>query len=44
MVGYGGITVVMFPAGGVYYYFTDSNQFGFQKAAMEANKTLNYCE
>jgi len=44
MSGYGGITVAMFPNGGVYYYFTDSNQHGFRAAAEEANKALNYCE
>ena len=44
MVGYGGITVAMFPSGGIYYYFTDSGQFGFRKAAVEVNKVLNYCK
>ena len=44
MSGYGGITVAMFPNGGVYYYFTDSNQHGFRAAAVEANKALNYCK
>jgi hypothetical protein len=44
MSGYGGINVAMFPNGGVYYYFTDSNQHGFQTAAVEANKALNYCK
>ena len=44
MSGYGGITVAMFPNGGVYYYFTDSNQHGFHTATVEANKALNYCE
>ena len=44
MSGYGGISVAMFPAGGVYYYFTDSNKHGFRNAAIEANKALNYCK
>jgi hypothetical protein len=44
MSGYGGISVAMFPNNSVYYYFTDSNQHGFRKAAVEANKALNYCK
>ncbi len=44
MSGYGGISVAMFPNNSVYYYFTDSNQHGFRKAAIEANKALNYCK
>jgi len=44
MSGYGGISVAMFPNGSVYYYFTDSNQHGFQNAAVEINKALNYCK
>jgi len=44
MVGYGGITVAILPNGGIYYYFTDSGKFGFRKAAVEANKALNYCK
>jgi hypothetical protein len=44
MSGYGGITVAMFPGGGVYYHFTDSGKYGFRRAAIEANKVLNYCK
>ena len=44
MSGYGGIVVAMFPNGGVYYYFSDSDQHTFRNAAVEANKALNYCE
>jgi hypothetical protein len=44
MSGYGGIVVAMLPNGGVYYYFSDSNQHTFSNAAIEANKALNYCE
>ena len=44
MSGYGGIVVAMFPYGGVYYYFSDSDQHTFKNAAAEANKALNYCE
>lgn len=44
MSGYGGIVVAMIPNGGVYYYFSDSDQHTFQNAAREANKALNYCE
>lgn len=44
MSGYGGIVVAMIPNGGVYYYFSDSGQHGFEKAAVEANKALNYCK
>lgn len=44
MSGYGGIIVAMLPGGGVYYYFSDSGQYMFKKAAAEANKALNYCE
>ncbi len=44
MSGYGGIVVTMFPKGGVYYYFSDSGQHTFKKAAIEANKALNYCK
>ena len=42
--GYGGIVVAMFPNGSLYYYFTDSNKYGFRTAAAEANKALNYCK
>jgi len=44
MSGYGGIVVALLPNGGVYYFFTDSNQHGFRKAAVEANKVLNFCK
>ena len=44
MSGYGGIVVAMFPNGGVYYYFSDSDQYTFRNAAVEANKALIYCE
>jgi hypothetical protein len=44
MSGYGGIVVALLPNGGVYYFFTDSNQHGFRKAAVEANKALNFCK
>ena len=44
MSGYGGIVVALLPNGGVYYFFTDSNQHGFRKAAVEAHKALNFCK
>ncbi|MGA9574054.1 MAG: serine hydrolase domain-containing protein [Lysobacterales bacterium] len=44
MSGFGGIVVAMFPNGAVYYYFSDSDQYTFKNAAVEANKVLNYCE
>jgi hypothetical protein len=44
MSGYGGNVVAMFPNDSVYYYFSDSGQQSFQKAAIEANKALNYCK
>jgi hypothetical protein len=44
MSGHGGITVAMFPNGAIYYFFTDSNLYGFREAAIEINKALNYCE
>lgn len=44
MSGYGGIVVTLLPNGGVYYFFTDSNQHGFRKAAVEADKALNFCK
>jgi len=44
MSGYGGIAVTLLPGGGVYYFFTDSNQHTFRKAVVEADKVLNYCK
>ncbi len=44
MSGFGGLVVVLLPAGGVYYFFTDSNQHSFRNAIVEANKALNFCK
>ena len=44
MSGYGGIAVALLPKGSVYYFFTDSDQHGFRKAVVEANKALNFCK
>ena len=43
MSGYGGIGVVMFPNGAVYYYVSDSNAFAFGSAEIEINKLSSVC-
>jgi hypothetical protein len=44
MSGYGGIVVVMFPNGVVYYYFSDGGDFRWTDAAREANRLRPFCE
>lgn len=43
MSGYGGIGVVLFPNGAIYYYVSDSNVFVFGGAETELNKIANIC-
>ncbi|MEQ3696681.1 MAG: choice-of-anchor D domain-containing protein [Pseudomonadales bacterium] len=43
MSGYGGIGVVMFPNGAIYYYVSDSNAFAFGSAETELNKIAPIC-
>ncbi len=43
MSGYGGIGVVMFPNGAIYYYVSDSDAYGFGGAEIELNKLANIC-
>ncbi len=38
MSGFGGITIALFPNGISYYYFSDGNDFIWEKALLEANK------
>ncbi len=47
MSGFGGISVVMFPNGTVYYNFADDGlnaTFDWSNPAKEANKVSNYCQ
>ncbi|MCC2614674.1 choice-of-anchor D domain-containing protein [Aestuariibacter halophilus] len=43
MSGYGGIGIVMFPNGAVYYFVSDSNSFAFGGAEAELHKISNIC-
>ncbi len=43
MSGYGGIGIVMFPNGAVYYYVSDSGSFAFGGAETELHKISNIC-
>ena len=43
MSGYGGIGVVMFPNGAVYYYVSDSAAYAFGSAEIEINKLSSVC-
>jgi len=43
MSGYGGIGVVLFPNGAVYYYVSDSGSYAFGGAEVELNKISNIC-
>ncbi|HUO18330.1 MAG TPA: serine hydrolase [Steroidobacteraceae bacterium] len=43
MSGYGGIQVVMFPNGIVYYYFSDGGVWAFARAAREADRIRPFC-
>ena len=43
MSGYGGIGVVLFPNGAVYYYVSDSDSYAFGGAEVELNKISNIC-
>ncbi|GLS84257.1 choice-of-anchor D domain-containing protein [Paraferrimonas haliotis] len=43
MSGYGGIGIVMFPNGAVYYYVSDSGAFAFGGAEAELHKISNIC-
>jgi hypothetical protein len=43
MSGYGGIGVILFPNGAVYYYVSDSNNFAFGGAETELNKISYIC-
>ena len=43
MSGYGGISVVLLPEGGVYYYFSDGGVFRFTEVLQHLNKTHPIC-
>lgn len=43
MSGYGGISVVLFPNGMVYYQFSDNGQLTWGKSAIELNKIAAMC-
>lgn len=43
MSGYGGIGVVMFPNGAIYYFVSDSNNYAFGNAEKEINKMSSVC-
>jgi hypothetical protein len=43
MSGYGGIGVVLFPNGAVYYYVSDSGSYAFGGAETELHKISNIC-
>ncbi len=43
MSGYGGIGIVMFPNGAVYYFVSDSSSYAFGGAEAELNKISNIC-
>lgn len=43
MSGYGGIGVVMYPNGAVYYYVSDSDAYAFGGAEAELNKISGIC-
>jgi len=43
MSGYGGIGIVMYPNGAVYYYVSDSDAYGFGGAEIELNKISPIC-
>lgn len=43
MSGYGGISVVLFPNGMVYYQFSDNGQLTWSKTALELNKIAALC-
>ncbi|MGS2720854.1 choice-of-anchor D domain-containing protein [Paraglaciecola aestuariivivens] len=43
MSGYGGIGIVMFPNGAVYYYVSDSDSYAFGGAEAELHKISNIC-
>jgi len=43
MSGYGGIGVVMYPNGAIYYYVSDSDSYAFGGAEAELHKISNIC-
>jgi hypothetical protein len=43
MTGYGGIVVVLFPNGSVYYYVSDGDTFRWRRAAIESERIRSYC-
>lgn len=43
MSGYGGITVVLFPNGAVYYHFSDNDELGWGNAGIELDKIAPMC-
>lgn len=43
MSGYGGIAVVLFPNGTVYYHFSDNGDLGWANAAVELDKIAAMC-
>lgn len=44
MSGYGGIAVVLFPNGTVYYYFSDGYQQRWREVAVESHKLRSLCK
>jgi len=44
MSGFGGITVALLPNEMIYYYFSDNDDFAWEKGLMEAEKIKNFCQ
>jgi len=43
MSGFGGITVVLFPKGTIYYVYSDNHEFSWLNVAKEVNKIMPMC-
>jgi len=43
MSGYGGITVALMPNNTIYYYFSDNQDFSWDRAAFASNKMKPFC-
>lgn len=43
MSGFGGITILVLPNGGIYYVFSDANEFNWYNAVHEINKLKPFC-
>jgi len=44
MSGFGGITVALLPNNSIYYYFSDNQEYAWDRAVNASNKMEPFCE